>query len=123
MLDTKLFPPTEAILVMDSRVNVLAVRSLKITGSWSKLFKMGDRYLDLSLRAGDAQAVLLGKVVCPEGVSGGTVALVGEKGETWGQAKLSPTGMFNLAIEQAGIYNLEMSIGQQQFVIKPVDVH
>lgn len=123
MQDVKLSPPTEAILVMDSRVKVLAVRSQKITGSWSKLFKMGNHYLDLSLRASDSKAVLLGKVVSPEGIDSGTVALLGEKGEDWGQAKLSTTGMFNLAIEQAGIYNLEMSIGHQQFVIRPVDVH
>ncbi len=123
MLDAKSPTLTEAILVMDSRANMLAVRSQKITGSWSKLFKMGDYYLDLSLKASDNKAILMGKVVSPGGACEGRVSLMGESGEARGQALLSSSGMFNLAIEQVGMYNLEMAIGQQQFVIRPVDVH
>lgn len=124
MSKAKRSTPTEAILVMDSRLKMLSIRSQRVTGSWSKLFKVGEHYLDLSLKAQDTQskARLLGKVVSPAGIGAGQVTLLGENGETQAEASLSLSGMFNLTVEQVGTYDLEMVIGQHQFVIRPIDV-
>lgn len=111
----------EAILVMDSRTTSIAVRSHN-AGAWNKLYKMDEYYLDLSLKPDGERALLLGKLVNPNPHATGSVSLISPEGEPAGQAPLNDTGIFRLLVERSGTYQLQMRLGEQQFVVRSLDV-
>ncbi len=111
----------EAILVMDSRNVLLAVRN-QSQGSWSKLYKVDNHYLDLSLKLEGANALLIGKLVTATQTEG-SARLMACDGGLLQEVELSASGMFRLPVPMAGVYHLEMSLGEQQFVVRSVDVY
>ncbi|WP_337869224.1 hypothetical protein [Meiothermus sp.] len=111
-----------AILVMDSRSALPAVRNHSLSGSWSKLYKVDNHYLDLSLKLEGAEPLLIGKLVTAAQV-GGSARLMACDGGLLQEVELSASGMFRLPVPAAGVYHLEMSLGEQQFVVRSVDVY
>ncbi|GIW25222.1 hypothetical protein [Meiothermus sp.] len=112
----------EAILIMDSRDALSAVRSHNLNGSWSRLYKVDKHYLDLSLKLEGTQAHLIGKLVTPT-QSKGSARLTAYDGSLLREVELNASGMFRLPVPAAGVYHLEMSLDEQQFVVRSVDVY
>lgn len=112
----------EAILVMDSRSVLLAVRNHGLSGSWSKLYKVDNHYLDLSLKLEGAEPLLIGKLVTATQAEG-SARLMACDGGLLQEVEMSASGMFRLPVPTTGVYHLEMSLGEQQFVVRSVDVY
>ncbi|WP_299427804.1 hypothetical protein [uncultured Meiothermus sp.] len=112
----------EAILVMDSRNLLHDVRNNSLSGSWSKLYKVDHHYLDLSLKVEGAESLLIGKLVTPT-QSNGQARLVACNGGLLQEVELGASGMFRLPVPTTGVYHLEMRLGEQQFVVRSVDVY
>ncbi|MCS7067899.1 MAG: hypothetical protein N2Z75_04120 [Meiothermus sp.] len=112
----------EAILVMDSRNALRAVRNHSVNGSWSRLYKVDKHYLDLSLKVEGTEPLLIGKLVTPT-QSSGQARLMTCDGGVLQEVELSASGMFRLPVPATGVYHLEMSLGEQHFVVRSVDVY
>lgn len=112
----------EAILVMDSRNVLSAVRNHSLNGSWSRLYKVDSHYLDLSLKIEGTEPLLIGKLVTPTQAEG-SARLMACDGGLLQEVELSASGMFRLPVPTTGVYHLEMSLGEQQFVVRSVDVY
>lgn len=112
----------EAILVMDSRTTSIALRSQSFGGAWSKLYKMDEFYLDLSLKPERDQAMLMGRLVNSGPQVAGSVSLVSQEGECLRQVSLNDAGIFRLPVTQGGTYQLQMLVGEQQFVVRSLDL-
>lgn len=112
----------EAILIMDSRTTpASAVRHQNFHGVWSKLYKAGDMYLDLSLKAEGSGATLVGQVIAeahkPIALS---VVLHGPGG-----SNLSPVneyGNFRLNVQEKGDHVLEFDLGGETFLVRGLEV-
>lgn len=111
----------EAILVMDSRTTSMALRSQSFGGAWNKLYKMDEYYLDLSLKPERDQAMLMGRLV-NSGLQVGSVSLLSQDGECLRQVSLGEAGIFRLPVAQGGTYQLQMQLGEQQFVVRSLDL-
>ncbi len=112
----------EAILVMDSRNVLSAVRNHSLSGSWSRLYKVDKHYLDLSLKVEGTEPLLIGKLVTPTQAEG-SARLMACDGGLLQEVELSASGMFRLPVPTTGVYHLEMNLGEQQFVVRSVDVY
>jgi hypothetical protein len=112
----------EAILVMDSRNAPFVVRNHSLSGTWSKLYKVDNHYLDLSLKLEGTEPLLIGKLVTPTQTEG-SARLMACDGGLLQEVELSASGMFRLPVPTAGVYHLEMSLGEQQYVVRSVDVY
>ncbi len=115
-------PRKEAILIMDSRTTpTRAVRHQNFQGAWSKLYKAGDMYLDLSLKAEGKGATLVGQVIAeaqkPVALN---VVLHGPSG-----CEASPVnecGIFRLNIQGKGDHMLEFDLGEETFMVPGLEV-
>ncbi|MCX7782591.1 MAG: hypothetical protein N2318_02985 [Meiothermus sp.] len=112
----------EAILIMDSRnMPSAAVRHQNFRGAWSKLYKAGDLYLDLSLRVDGKGTVLVGQVIAE---AQKPVALhVTLHGPS--QSSSSPVneyGNFRVSILEKGDHLLEFDLGEESFVVPGLEV-
>ncbi len=112
----------EAILVMDSRSVLSAVRNHSLSGSWSKLYRVDNHYLDLSLKIEGTEPLLVGKLVTPTQTAG-SARLMAYDGGLLQEVELSASGMFRLPVPATGVYHLEMNLGEQHFVVRSVDVY
>ncbi len=115
-------PHKEAILIMDSRTTpASAVRYQSFRGTWSKLYKAGDMYLDLSLKAEGRGAVLVGQVIAeayqPMVLN---VALYGPSQRETGA--VSEYGIFRLNIHEKGEHVLEFDLGKETFLVRGLEV-
>ncbi len=122
MITDKATTRREAILVMDSRNVLSPVRNQGLSGSWSRLYKVDNHYLDLSLKVEGTEPILIGKLVTPT-LSSGLARLMASDGGLLQEVELGASGMFRLPVPAMGVYNLEMSLGAQQFVVRSVDVY
>lgn len=112
----------EAILIMDSRnMASAAVRHQNFQGAWSKLYKAGDLYLDLSLKVDGKGTVLVGQVIAE---AQKPVALhVTLHGPS--QSSSSPVneyGNFRMSILEKGDHLLEFDLGEESFVVRGLEV-
>lgn len=112
----------DAILVMDSRNALCATRNHSLSGSWSRLYKVDRHYLDLSLKVEGTEPFLIGKLVTPT-QSNGLARLMACDGGLLQEVELNASGMFRLPVPATGVYYLEMNLGEQQFVVRSVDVY
>jgi len=122
MMTDKTYNHREAILVIDSRGALSAVRNHSLGGTWSKLYRVDNHYLDLSLKVENAEPHLIGKLVTPI-QTGGWVRFVACDGGLLQEVELGASGMFRLPVPAPGVYHLEMSLSDQQFVVRSVDVY
>ncbi len=115
-------PHKEAILIMDSRTTPTStVRHQNFHGTWNKLYKAGDMYLDLSLKVEGRGATLVGQVIAeahkPVALS---VVLHGPGG-----SNLSPVneyGNFRLNVQEKGDHVLEFDLGGETFWVRGLEV-
>ncbi len=120
-----LHPPLlrkEAVLIMDSRTtSTRAVRHQNPHGAWSKLYKAGDLYLDLSLKVEAKGATLVGQVIAeaqkPVALN---VVLHGPNGCEAGP--VNEYGIFRLNIQGKGDYLLEFDLGEEAFMVPGLEV-
>ncbi len=120
-----LHPPLlrkEAILIMDSRTApTRAVRHQNHHGIWSKLYKAGDMYLDLSLKAEARGATLVGQVIAeaqqPVALN---VVLHGPDGSE--ASPVNEYGIFRLNVQGKGDYTLEFDLGEEAFMVPGLEV-
>jgi hypothetical protein len=58
----------EAVLLMDSHTTTVSVRNQAWTNGWSRLYQIGQYYLDLTLKSRPGMpSVLLGQLIGPRG--------------------------------------------------------
>ena len=110
-------------LVMESRGIAPQVRSLANSCYWSKLYRAGQYFLDLSCKSNDASHVIRGHLFAESGyeVVKGKINL-NQLNDAPIQANLSNFGEFKLDVLESGCYELEVSLEGQslkipQFVI------
>ncbi len=112
----------EAILIMDSRTTpTRAVRHQNFQGAWSRLYKAGDLYLDLSLRVEGQGATLVGQVIAeaqkPVALN---VVLHGPSGSE--ASPVNDYGIFRLNIREKGDHVLEFDLGDEAFMVPGLEV-
>jgi len=112
----------EAILIMDSRTTLTSsVRHQNFHGVWSKLYKAGEMYLDLSLKAGGRDAALVGQVIAeahkPVALS---VVLHGPGGSNF--SPVNEYGNFRLNVQEKGDHVLEFDLDKETFVVRGLEV-
>lgn len=112
----------EAILIMDSLFTPsIALRQQSFRGGWSKLYKAGDLYLDLTLKTEGSKVVLVGQAIAeaqkPVALN---VVLHGPSG-----CEASPVneyGIFRLNIQEKGSHMLEFDLGEETFMVPGLEV-
>lgn len=112
-----------ATLVMDSRKTWSAVRNQNLSGSWSQLYKVGEYYLDLSLRSSGNDKTLMGHLVgniSTPALQSAVVHLRTE--ETSYKSAVAASGMFRLPIEKEGTYNLEVELQDQYIAVDKLEL-
>ncbi len=117
-------PPSrkEAVLIMDSRFTPsMALRHQNLFGRWSQLYRVGDLYLDLTLKSEDATFVLVGQVIAEaRQFSRPHITLRGPNG--YCTSPLNEYGIFRLNVQEKGCYELEFAMGQDKFLIHRIEV-
>ncbi|GIW25221.1 hypothetical protein [Meiothermus sp.] len=115
-------PPKEAILIMDSRhTPTRAVRHQAFRSSWSKLYKAGNLYLDLSLKAEGKETVLVGQVIAE--AQQPMVLNVVLKGPSQRNAStVNEYGNFRLSVEEQGEHVLEFDLGEETYLVRGLEV-
>jgi hypothetical protein len=118
-------PPSsrkEAILIMDSRnLPSAAVRCQNFHGTWSKLYKAGDMYLDLSLKAEGRGAMLVGQVL----VEVQKPVALNVTLHSPSRSNTSPVneyGNFRVSIQEKGDHVLEVDLGEETFLVRGLEV-
>jgi hypothetical protein len=114
----------EAILVMDSRQTQSGLRSQTIAGEWTRLYRVGPYYLDLTLKAEGQTSVLMGQFLqetsdstMPKGMA--TLHL---QGQTLVSAPIGVMGEFRLPVAQRGPYQLMIGLPQQTITVSPLEI-
>jgi hypothetical protein len=114
----------EAILVMDSRHTQNGLRSQTLSGEWTRLYRVGPYYLDLTLKSEGPSAVLLGQFLqetsdssMPKGMA--TLHL---QGQTLVSAPIGVMGEFRLPVSQRGPYQLMIGLPQQTITVSPLEI-
>ena len=114
----------EAILVMDSRHTQSGLRSQTLTGEWTRLYRVGPYYLDLTLKSEGQAAVLLGQFLqetsdssMPKGM-----ATLHMQGQTLVSAPIGVMGEFRLPVNQRGPYQLMIGLPQQTITVSPLEI-
>ena len=107
---------------MESRGLAPAVRSVDFSGTWSKLYKAGDVYLDMTLKPAAKVASLQGQLLTE-----GTRALQGEikllkDGAVLASTMLGADADFGLNVAQPGVYALELELGGKTLAISDIEV-
>lgn len=114
-----------ATLVMDSRHNLISVRSQSLMGSWSQLFKAGNRYLDLNFQNKGAESVLFGYLVSDPGTPISTHAMVRLSSSTVEyQTTLSSSGSFRITLNGnlKEMYCFELDLSDQVISIDRLEI-
>lgn len=113
----------EAILIMDSRSAQKGLRGSGLSASWSKLYKAGGVYLDLSLKLEGSGAVLLGQVITEsKQPKVRTLTLLDSGGAPVASSPVSDYGGFRLELKDQGDYALEFSLGGETFKVEGLEV-
>ncbi|MER3484199.1 MAG: hypothetical protein C4332_14675 [Meiothermus sp.] len=113
----------EAILIMDSRSTPSGVRSSSFSSSWSKLYKAGGVYLDLSLKSEGNGAVLLGQVIAESKLPKvRSLTLRGGEGDTLATGMVNEYGGFRLELKTKGDCSLEFNLGSETFKLDGLEV-
>jgi len=118
-----LCPPREAILIMDSRSTPhLAVRKQNFSGFWSKLYKAGELYLDLTFRSEGANAVLMGQVITNQELLSPRVVLHSPGKTSIATTKLTESGRFRFEVKEPGDHLLELGVGEETFMVQGLEI-
>jgi hypothetical protein len=113
----------EAILIMDSRSAQSGLRGSGLSASWSKLYKAGGVYLDLSLKAEGNGAMLLGQVITEsKHPKVRSLTLLGPGGTPVAASQVSDYGGFRLELKGKGDYALEFNLGGETFKVDGLEV-
>jgi hypothetical protein len=113
----------EAILIMDSRRNVSSLRSGSLSSTWNKLYKVGDAYLDVSLKSEGETSLLVGQVISEKGVPSGHILLLDEDQQVKFAQGFESGAAFRFELNTADQYRLEMKIGEERFGISNLDLN
>ncbi len=112
----------EAILIMDSRfMPGRALRHQSFRDGWSKLYKAGDLYLDLTLKTEGAKFVLVGQVIA-EAQQFSELNITLHRPNGYNTSPVNEYGIFRLNIQEKGSHMLEFDLGQDAFVIHGIEV-
>lgn len=123
MLKSVASPNKEAILIMDSRSTPSGVRSAGFGSAWSKLYKAGGVYLDLSLKPEAGGAVLLGQVIAEAKLPRvRSLTLLGGEGAALATGVVNEYGGFRLELKAKGDYALEFNLGAETFKLDGLEV-
>lgn len=115
-------PHKEAILIMDSRTTLAsAVRHQNIPGAWSKLYKAGDMYLDLSLKVEGRGAMLVGQVIA-EAHKPVAMSVVLQGPSRRSTSIVNEYGTFRLSVQEKGDHVLEFDLGEETFIVPGLEV-
>ncbi len=115
-------PRKEAILIMDSRNTPTgAVRHQPFHSAWSKLYKAGDMYLDLSLKADGKGTVLVGQVIA-EAHQPVALSVVLQGPSRRDTSAVNEYGTFRLSVQEKGDHVLEFDLGEESFVVPGLEV-
>lgn len=113
----------EAILIMDSRGARSGLRGSGLSASWSRLYKAGGVYLDLSLKSEENGAVLLGQVITEsKHPRVRSLTLLGSGGTPVAASQVSDYGGFRLELKDKGDYTLEFNLGGEIFKMDDLEV-
>lgn len=105
---------TEAVLVMDSRSSLEALRSQNITAAWSRVYKLEEYYIDLNLKASSHSAVLMGQILpVTKGLRGGSVDLKAPDGKVLQSLLVGGAGDFRCTVSYPGVYQLEIRLADR----------
>ncbi|MBF6593055.1 MAG: hypothetical protein IVW51_01245 [Thermaceae bacterium] len=116
-------PSKEAILIMDSRSSQSGLRHSGLSASWSKLYKAGGVYLDLSLKSEGSGAVLLGQVIAEsKHPRVHSLSLHGVEGTAVATSPVNEYGGFRLELKEKGDYSLEFNLGAESFKVDGLEV-
>lgn len=115
-------PRKEAILIMDSRnTPTSAVRHQPIYSTWSKLYKAGDMYLDLSLKADGKATFLVGQVIA-EAHQPVALSVVLQGPSKRNTSAVNEYGTFRLIVPEKGDHVLEFDLGEETFLVRGLEV-
>lgn len=115
-------PAKEAILIMDSRsTQTSTVRHQPSHSAWSKPYKAGDMYLDLSLKADGNGAVLVGQVIA-EAYQPVVQSVVLQGPGSRSTSSVNEYGIFRLNIQKKGDYVLTFDMGEETFMVRGLEV-
>lgn len=104
----------EAILVMDSRSSLEALRSQNVTAAWSRVYKLEGFYIDLNLKATDQTAVLLGQILpVTKGLRGSSIDLKDQGGKVLQNLRVGGAGDFRCTLGYPGVYRLELHLADR----------
>lgn len=112
----------EAVLIMDSRnIPSAAVRHQNFQGVWSKLYKAGDLYLDLSLKVDGKGTVLVGQVIA-EAHQSAALRVVLQGPSRRDTSAVNEYGTFRLRVQEKGEHALEFDLGEETFLVQGLEI-
>ncbi len=98
--------PLEAVLLMDSRTTAVSVRNQACLIGWSRLYQIGQYYLDLTLKSRPGMpSLLLGQLVGPQGSTQtppARIRLTADDGRDLESTNLSARGELHVTSNRAG---------------------
>lgn len=96
----------EAVLLMDSQTTAVSVRHQAWTNGWSRLYQIGQYYLDLTMKSRPgASSVLLGQLVGPQGSTQAPPArirLTADNGRDLASTHVGPRGELRVTPNRVG---------------------
>ena len=111
-----------AVLVMESRGLAPAVRSMDFSGTWSKLYRAGDVYLDMTLKPAAKAASLQGQLLTEgERALRGEIKLI-KDGTVLASTMLGADADFGMNVAQPGLYGLELELSGETVAISDIKV-
>lgn len=114
-----------AILVMDSRKMVRAMRSQNpILTGWSRLYQAGPYYLDMSFKPEPEGLRLLGMVASTKIKAFGDAQIrLRQDDGNWIENPLESSGRFAVSVDQDQSCCLEVQIGQDVISLSNLDLN
>ena len=99
----------QAVLVMESRGVTPGTRSFQFSDAWSRLYQVGEYFVDLMYQPGD-NAKLHGQVLRTDGK---TERFAGEAHLETSSQGLSEDGQFDLPIKSEGEQSLKLNLNSK----------
>ena len=102
---------------MESRGLAPSVRGVGFHSDWSRLYQAEEFYLDLMLKPKDKKASLLGQLLNEDGIAlvGDVELLRGD--ESLGLMTLGRDADFFMEIEEAGNYELKITLSDSTIIV------
>lgn len=110
----------EPVLVMESRGVTPNTRNFRFSDTWSRLYRLGEYFLDLSYHPAETSARLQGQVLNAEGetlATEGQVSLYDRTGQKVVDVPLDHFGQFSLSMTPMEIYKLVVDMKGDSLVI------